>query len=115
MKAPRREVAIIAMCIALFAGYAVYLFGLWQSSMDLSREYGPYVNVREQIDLLFVFGNVEIGIFGIGLAAVALSFYRDGNVDRALLVYALAGILVLVSAITTGLNAYYQHVIGLPR
>jgi len=110
---PRREAIVILICLVPFLCYVVYILELQNSSIMLAREFGANVNLREQVDLLYSIGNLEMGVLGVGLAASASSYYKAGSIDRRLLIYTLASILVLVSVIAVRLNMYYQYIVNL--
>ena len=97
----------------MLIGYGFYLLELQNSSLQLALRFKEHVDLREQFEVLHTVGNIEIGFFAACLSALVFVYFRNGSLDRTLLVYALLGILVFSSVNVVGLDLYYQHIINL--
>jgi len=105
-------VSVSLLCLVPLICYIIYLIGLQDDSIMLVRIFGIHMNIRGQIRILYTIGSLEIGVFGVGLAISASSYYIDGSIDRRILTYTLMGILFLISIIAVGLNIYYQYMVS---
>jgi len=108
----RREVLVYLVCLVPLAGYIIYLLDLQDYIMMLVYLFRAHINLKEQMDFLCAFGNLEIGVLGVGLLISAFSYYKWGSMDRRLLAYTVISILILVWLIVIGLNLYYQYMVS---
>ena len=100
----------LILCLFVIACYGFYVFGLFQSSLNLLYKYNQYFDLVSTLESLYSFGKFGIVAFAAVESFLLFRYLRSGSIGYKTFVCLLAAVVVLNSLLYGLISYVYGYV-----